>query len=111
MQQCVLDRHISRVHAEMVKCPECDKSVSQPRLDAHMATHVAKSVTCNECSFEAASSHSLEQVWQNSDKILTKFMLMIYTFNFSIYFECTREINTSTTVNIASKKKLNCFKK
>ena len=62
MQQCVLDRHISRVHAEMVKCPECDKSVSQPRLDAHMATHVAKSVTCNECSFEAASSHSLEQV-------------------------------------------------
>ena len=57
----------------MVKCPECDKSVSQPRLDAHMATHVAKSVTCNECSFEAASSHSLEQVWQNHDKILTKF--------------------------------------
>ena len=72
MQQCVLDRHISRVHAEMVKCPECDKSVSQPRLDAHMATHVAKSVTCNECSFEAASSHSLEQVWQNYDKIMTK---------------------------------------
>ena len=61
-KQCVLDRHTSRVHAELVKCPECDKSVSQPRLEAHLATHVAKSVTCNECSFEAASSHSLEQV-------------------------------------------------
>ena len=61
-KQCVLNRHVTRVHAEMVKCPECDKSVSKPRLEAHMATHVAKSVTCNECSFEAASSHSLEQV-------------------------------------------------
>ena len=72
-KQCVLDRHTSRVHAELVKCPECDKSVSQPRLEAHLATHVAKSVTCNECSFEAASSHSLEQV--NTDIKIHRFYL------------------------------------
>ena len=60
--QTVLTRHVTRVHAEIVNCPECNKSVSKPRLEAHMATHVAKSVKCNECSFEAASSHSLEQV-------------------------------------------------